>query len=111
MPCPRQVSETFPPFIPSCTICHFSSELRSTRGFLPILPPGRRPRFYLIDESSFSGGHYRRNSSLVTIAMTARHQKRSHHFHFSLHFSYLTSRERGSNVDPLFQVSLGSSGP
>src|SRR5580692_12733722 len=25
--------------MPSCTICHFSSGDRSTRGFLPMLPP------------------------------------------------------------------------
>jgi hypothetical protein len=32
-----------PLLMPSCTICHFSSGDRSTRGFLPMLPPVWRP--------------------------------------------------------------------
>src|ERR1700693_2855359 len=39
IPCRRHVSETFPLLIPSCTICHFSSGVRSTRGLLPMMPP------------------------------------------------------------------------
>jgi hypothetical protein len=39
IPWRRHVSETFPLLMPSCTICHFSSGDRSTRGFLPMLPP------------------------------------------------------------------------
>src|SRR6185437_10978260 len=45
--------------MPSCTICHFSSGDRSTRGFLPILPPCWRPRSYLSRLSSFRGEHYK----------------------------------------------------
>jgi hypothetical protein len=39
MPCRRHVSETLPLLMPSCTICHFPSGVRSTRGLLPMAPP------------------------------------------------------------------------
>jgi hypothetical protein len=38
MPGRRHVSETLPLLMPSCTICRFSSEVRSSRGLLPIVP-------------------------------------------------------------------------
>jgi hypothetical protein len=51
MQCRRQVSKTFPFLIPSCTICHFSSGVRSTRGLLPFW----RPLFYLSRLYSLEG--------------------------------------------------------
>ena len=35
----RRLQFPFPLLMPSCTICHYSSGDRSTRGFLPMLPP------------------------------------------------------------------------
>jgi hypothetical protein len=40
---------------PSCTICHFSSGDRSTRGFLHMLPPVWEVR----EVSRYNGEHYK----------------------------------------------------
>jgi hypothetical protein len=40
-------------------ICHFSSGVRSTRAFLPMLPPVGGPESYRMRQSSLSREHYR----------------------------------------------------